>query len=70
MRNPTVNPEAPFRVSPKFPRLAEADMPPGVGDANYALSVAACEPFRVELSVVEAALAAKPRINSKRRSRD
>lgn len=36
-----------FRVGPKFPRLVEADMPSGVGDANYALSVAACEPFAV-----------------------
>ena len=34
-----------FRVGTKFPRLVEADMPSGVGDANYALSVAACEPF-------------------------
>ena len=36
-----------FRVGAKFPRLVEADLPSGVGDANYALSVAACEPFAV-----------------------
>ena len=36
-----------FRVGRKFPRLVEADMPAGVGDANYALSVAACEPFAI-----------------------
>jgi len=36
-----------FRVGPKFPSLVEADMPPGVGDVNYALSVAACQPFLV-----------------------
>ena len=58
-----------FRVGPKFPSLVEADMPAGVGDANYALSVAACEPFRVKPDEVEAALAARSRPNSKRRKR-
>jgi hypothetical protein len=47
-----------FRVGSKFPNLVESDMPPGVGDANYALSVAACEQFRVHPNDVKAAVAA------------
>lgn len=58
-----------FRVGPKFPSLVEADMPAGVGDANYALSVAACEPFRVKSDAVKSALAAHPRPNFKRKKR-
>lgn len=34
-----------FRISRGFPRLIESDMPNGIGDANYGLSVAACERF-------------------------
>ena len=55
-----------FRVGPKFPNLVEADMPAGVGDANYALSVAACEPFRVDPGAVEAAVAAAPKPKAKK----
>jgi hypothetical protein len=44
-------------------------MPPGVGDANYALSVAACEPFRVQPDEVETAVAASPKPNFKRKNR-
>ena len=55
-----------FRVGPKFPNLVEADMPAGVGDANYALSVAACEPFRVDPGAVEAAVAATPKPKAKK----
>jgi hypothetical protein len=58
-----------FRVGPKFPSLVEADMPAGVGDANYALSVAACEPFKVKPSDVEATVAASPKFKPKRRKR-
>lgn len=58
-----------FRVGPKFPSLVEADMPAGVGDASYALSVAACEPFKVKPSDVEAIVAASPRPKSKRSKR-
>jgi hypothetical protein len=58
-----------FRVGPKFPSLVEADMPVGVGDTNYALSVAACEPFKVKPSDVEASLTNGPRANWKRRKR-
>jgi hypothetical protein len=58
-----------FRVGKKFPSLVEADMPPGVGDANYALSVAACEPFRVQPKEVETTVAASPKPNFKRKNR-
>lgn len=58
-----------FRVGPTFPSLVEADMPPGVGDANYALSVAACEPFRVNSGDLEAAVAPSPSSNAKGRKR-
>lgn len=57
-----------FKVGPKFPSLVEADMPAGVGDANYALSVAACEPYRVTPANVESTLAASPQPNSKRKN--
>jgi hypothetical protein len=58
-----------FSVGPKFPCLVEADMPAGVGDANYALSVAACAPFRVKVGEVIAALTAKIVKKRKRRGR-
>ena len=45
-----------FRVGTKFPRLVEADMPPGVGDANYALTVPVCEPFRIQPGEMAAVL--------------
>ncbi len=56
-----------FRVRSKFPRLVEADMPVGVGDAHYALSVAACEPFKIKPGEVEACLTTGPLPNSRRR---
>jgi len=68
-RGYTVRADSFFRVGPKFPRLVEADMPAGVGDANYALSVAACEPFKVTSDHVEAAVVASPKPNFKRRKR-
>lgn len=52
----TVRTVAFFRVGPKFPSLVEADMPAGVGDANYALSVAACLPFAVPVADMHALL--------------
>jgi hypothetical protein len=58
-----------FRIGPKFPRLVEADMPAGVGDANYSLSVAACEPFKVKPRDVAATVVASPRPISRRRKR-
>lgn len=58
-----------FLVGPQFPRLTEADMPPGVGDANYALSVAACESFRATAGEVITALIGKAANNRKRKNR-
>ena len=46
-----------FRVRGKFPRLVEAALPVGVGDTNYALSLAACEPFTIKPAQVLATLA-------------
>lgn len=34
-----------FRVGPEFPRIVEADLPVGIGDASYQLSLAACSGF-------------------------
>jgi hypothetical protein len=36
-----------FRIAPEFPRIVESDLPAGTGDANYALDVSACDPFRI-----------------------
>jgi hypothetical protein len=49
-----------FRVGPEFPRLIEAELPPGVGDVDYALSVAACEPFKADTGEVLAVLRVGP----------
>jgi hypothetical protein len=57
-----------FKVGAKFPSLVEADMPAGVGDANYALSVAACEPYRVQPAEIESVLSATPRPDFKRKN--
>lgn len=45
--------ESTFRIGSGFPRIVEADLPPGIGDASYLLSLSACEGF----SVPRAALA-------------
>ena len=45
-----------FRIAPNFPCVVEADLRNGVGDVNYALSVSACEPFKVKAEAVVAAL--------------
>ena len=39
-----------FQVLEGFPRIVEADLPVGVGDANYVLNLAACQPFAVDAS--------------------
>jgi len=36
-----------FRVADGFPRIAREEVAPGVASARYAITVAACEPFRV-----------------------
>lgn len=45
-----------YRVAPGFPRLIESDLPSGVGDTHYGLSLAACAPFTVPSEAVIAAL--------------
>lgn len=39
-----------FRVGPGFPRLVEADLPPGVGDLHYSVGVSDCGPYRIPVS--------------------
>ena len=45
-----------FRVGPEFPRIIEADLPLGVGDASYQLSLAACAGFSTPPATLTAAL--------------
>jgi hypothetical protein len=45
-----------FRVGPGFPRIVESDLLPGVGDASYGLSLAACESFSSPLAALISAL--------------
>jgi len=49
-----------FRVGPGFPRIVESALPPGVGDASYKLSLAACTGFSVPLPALVAALQSIP----------
>ena len=41
-----------FRVASGFPRLREADIPPGVGEVRYTVALAACRPFGVAAATV------------------
>ena len=41
-----------FLVGQGFPRLVEADCPPGVGDVVYSIAVSALTPFAVDASVL------------------
>lgn len=45
-----------FRVGLGFPRIVEADLPAGVGDASYQLSLAACAGFITPASSLTATL--------------
>jgi len=38
-----------FEVRDGFPRIAAVDVPPGVRDVRYSVSLADCEPFRLEM---------------------
>jgi hypothetical protein len=49
-----------FRVGPGFPRIIEADLPKGVGDASYSMSLAACQSFSVPLTALISALRETP----------
>jgi len=54
--------ELTFRIGRGFPRLVERDLPEGVGDVSYALSLAACREFSVAPGEMTAELAAaRPR---------
>lgn len=46
----TVRGEHTFQVRPGFPRIVESELVVGVGDVNYAVSLAACSPFAVSVS--------------------
>lgn len=46
-----------FHVRPGFPRLVENDLPDGVGEASYALSIAACEAFGFSITTAMETLA-------------
>ncbi len=48
----TVRGERTYQVRRGFPRLVEVDLPVGVGDVNFAVSLAACEPFAVSVTVM------------------
>jgi hypothetical protein len=39
--------ETTYRVTDGFPRLLPGDLPPGVGDVKYVLSLGACQEFAV-----------------------
>jgi hypothetical protein len=41
-----------FRVADGFPRLTERDLPPGVGDLTYSISIAECRKFAVSIEDV------------------
>jgi len=48
----TVRQAAIFLVAEGFPRLVEADCPPGVGDVSYCVAVSALTPFAVETAAL------------------
>jgi hypothetical protein len=50
--------ELTFRIERGFPRLVERDLPEGVGDVSYALSLAACREFSVAPANMTGSLAA------------
>jgi hypothetical protein len=45
-----------FEVAPGFPRILERDLPAGVGDVQYSVSVSACQPFAVGAAVFRSVL--------------
>ena len=48
-----------FKVSPGFPRLTPADLPPGVVDVTYELELSACQPFGCTVPDLTAAMKAE-----------
>lgn len=59
-RRRTVRTEQTFSVREGFPRLIESMLPAGVGEASYALSLAACAPFTIEPARMLASLTNSP----------
>lgn len=57
----TVRGERTYRVQLGFPRLVEVDLPTGVGDVSFAVSLTACEPFAVPESGMLAAVRENPK---------
>ena len=57
-----------FAVRGRFPRLTESDLPAGIGEVRYALSLDACRAFLLAPGALLAVLAA-PSQSQKRRSR-
>ena len=51
----TVRGERTYQVRRGFPRLVEVDLPAGVGDVSFAVSLTACEPFASQVSAMLAA---------------
>jgi hypothetical protein len=45
-----------FQVTDGFPRIIEADLPPGVGDVHYSVAVAQCKHFLIDSETVITAL--------------
>lgn len=66
VRRWTVRGERTYQVRRGFPRLVEVDLPAGVGDVNFAVSLAACETFAAPIPAMLAALSES---NSRRRGR-
>ncbi len=68
VRRYTVRKEWTFGVKGKFPRLTEKDLPDGIGEVNYGVSLAACQPFNISTDQALSALKLLVSKNSKRRS--
>jgi hypothetical protein len=64
----TMRAEHTFHVGRGFPHLVESNLPAGVGDVNYAVTLAACASFCVAVSDMLAALAQEG-VPSRRRTR-
>jgi hypothetical protein len=56
VRRYTLRREWTFRVTGRFPRITEDQLPEGIGEVSYALSLAACSSFSVEKSAFLSAL--------------
>lgn len=56
VRRFTLRSEQCFHVVDGFPRLLEGNLPTGIGDVSYALSLPACAPFAVPITVMISAI--------------